>query len=244
LARLFTDVGRLHGLIWFVLHGIRKNMLKLTSKIRTESGKKVEELREVGIVPAVLYGPGLKNLNLSVDRKEIEKILSMAGQSSLVSLEIEGSKEKYMVLISDIDRNGVTEKLMHVDLYQPDLTKEIEAEVELVFEGESKAVKESGGTLVKNISEITVKGMPQRLPSQINVNIDVLTDFEKVILVKDLVLPEGVKAVKNPEEIIALVIPVEKVEEELEKPIEEKVDEVEKIEKEKKEEELESEEKK
>ncbi|HOX29607.1 MAG TPA: 50S ribosomal protein L25 [Candidatus Paceibacterota bacterium] len=219
-------------------------MLKLTSKIRTESGKKVEELREVGIVPAVLYGPGLKNLNLSVDRKEIEKILSMAGQSSLVSLEIEGSKEKYMVLISDIDRNGVTEKLMHVDLYQPDLTKEIEAEVELVFEGESKAVKESGGTLVKNISEITVKGMPQRLPSQINVNIDVLTDFEKVILVKDLVLPEGVKAVKNPEEIIALVIPVEKVEEELEKPIEEKVDEVEKIEKEKKEEELESEEKK
>lgn len=219
-------------------------MLKLTSKIRTESGKKVEELREVGIVPAVLYGPGLKNLNLSVDRKEIEKILSMAGQSSLVSLEIEGSKEKYMVLISDIDRNGVTEKLMHVDLYQPDLTKEIEAEVELVFEGESKAVKESGGTLVKNISEITVKGMPQRLPSQINVNIDVLTDFEKVIMVKDLVLPEGVKAVKNPEEIIALVIPVEKVEEELEKPIEEKVDEVEKIEKEKKEEEPESEEKK
>lgn len=204
----------------------------------------MEELREVGIVPAVLYGPGLKNLNLSVDRKEIEKILSMAGQSSLVSLEIEGSKEKYMVLISDIDRNGVTEKLMHVDLYQPDLTKEIEAEVELVFEGESKAVKESGGTLVKNISEITVKGMPQRLPSQINVNIDVLTDFEKVIMVKDLVLPEGVKAVKNPEEIIALVIPVEKVEEELEKPIEEKVDEVEKIEKEKKEEEPESEEKK
>jgi large subunit ribosomal protein L25 len=212
-------------------------MLKLTSKIRTETGKKVEELREAGIIPAVLYGPGLKNLNLSVDIKEIEKILSVAGQSSLVSLEVEGSKEKYMVLISDIDRNGVTGKLMHADLYQPDLAKEIEAEVELVFEGESKAVKDGGCTLVKNMSSVTVKGMPQRLPSQIIVNIDVLTDFEKVIMVKDLVLPEGVKTVDNPEEIVALAVPAEKIEEELEKPIEEKVDEVEKIEREKKEEE-------
>jgi large subunit ribosomal protein L25 len=211
-------------------------MLKLTSKIRKETGREVEDIREAGFTPAILYGPGIKNLNLSVNAKELEKIYGEAGQSSLVSLDVADSKEKYMILINDIKRDGVTEKILHVDLYQPDLTKEIEAEIELVFIGESSAVKESGGTLVKNMTELTVKGMPQRLPREIKVNIETLTDFEKSILVKDLVLPEGVKALKNPEEIVALAVPVEKIEEELEKPIEEKVDDVVKIEKEKKEE--------
>lgn len=211
-------------------------MLKLSAKTRSETGGESEALRDAGLTPAVLYGPGIKNANLSVDAKELASIYAKAGQSSLVSLEIEGSKQKFMVLINDVQRNGVTGKLIHADFYQPDLTKEIEAEVELVFEGESKAVKEDGGTLVKNISTLDVKGMPQRLPREIRVNIEFLTDFDKSILVKDLDLPEGVKALKNPDEIVALVVPAEKIEEELEKPIEEKVDEVLKVEKEKKEE--------
>jgi hypothetical protein len=66
-----------------------------------------------------------------------------------------------------------------------------------------------------------------------------LNTFEDEVLINDLEIPEGVKVMRDKKEIIAKVVPPEKVEEELEKPIEEKVEEVEKVEKEKKEEAIE-----
>ena len=87
-----------------------------------------------------------------------------------------------------------------------------------------------GGTLIKEIQELEVKALPEKLPHEIKVNIENLKTFEDEILIKDLKLPEGVKIQREPDEIVAVVTPPEKVEEELEKPIEEKVEEVEKVE--------------
>lgn len=221
-------------------------MLTLTAKIRQILGRKVKKLRKKGILPAVLYGSKLKEvLPLEVDLKEFEKVYQEAGESTLITLEIEGpegpptkvlvggygarKKEKSLVLIHEIEFDPLTDKLTHVDFYQPSLKEEVEVTVPLIFEGEAPAVKELGGTLVKNISEITVKALPQNLPHQIRVNIEKLKAFEDRFLIRDLEIPAGVKIMRNPEEIIAQVVPLEKVEEELEKPIEEKVEEVEKV---------------
>jgi len=217
-------------------------MLTLSAKIRKDFGKKVKNLRKKGIIPAVLYGPKTENLPLEVNLKEFEKIYKEAGESSLISLEVEKKKpavhtqQKLLVLIHDVKLDSLTLKPIHVDFYQPSLKKEVEATVPIIFEGEAPAVKDLGGTLVKNISEIEVKALPQNLPHEIKINIQGLKTFNDTILIRDLKLPEGVKILKEPEEIITLVSPPEKVEEELEKPIEEKVEEVEKIEKKKEEE--------
>lgn len=215
-------------------------MLKLLVQIRKEVGKKVQALRKKGFLPAVLYGPGIENLNLKVDAKEFEKIYKEAGESSLISLEIEG--KKIPVLIHEVQFDPLSEKPIHVDFYQPSLKEEIEAKVPLVFVGEAPAVKELGGTLVKALSEIEIKVLPQNLPHEIKVDISKLKNFEDRILVKDLSLPVGVKVLRNPEDALAFVLPPEKVEEELEKPIEEKVEEVEVIKKEKVEKEISEEE--
>ena len=200
-------------------------MLTLKAKARETTGKKVKGLRKKGILPAILYGPKIKNLNIGLDLKEFENIFAKAGESSLISLEVD--KDKFLVLIHEVKKDPLTEKLIHVDFYQPILTEEIEASVPIIFEGEALAVKELSGTLVKEIQEIDVKALPKNLPHEIKVNIDGLKTFEDEILVKDLKLPEGVKVQKKPNEIVAVVTPPEKVEEELEKPIEEKVEEVE-----------------
>lgn len=196
------------------------------------------------MLPAILYGPKIKeSLALEIGHKIFEKIYKEAGESSLISLEIQGEKElpkkqkNFLVLIHDIARDPLSGDLIHVDFYQPDLEKEITASVPIIFEGTSIAVKELEGTLVKNISEVEVKALPQKLPKEIRVDIGNLKTFEDHILIKDLEAPEGVKILKTPEEIVALVSPPEKVEEELEKPIEEKVEEVQKVEEKKKEEE-------
>jgi len=213
-------------------------MLILSAKIRQISGKKTKALKEKGLLPAVVYGPKIKTLPLELDYKSFEKVYKEAGESSLISLEIEKEKEKPPVLIHEIQRDPLSDKIIHVDFYQVPLTKEVEAKVPLIFEGEPPAVKELGGTLVKNISELEVKSLPQNLPKEIKVEVLKLKTFEDHILIKDLKLPKEVKVLKDPEEIVASVTLPEKVEEELEKPIEEKVEEVEKVEKKKEEEEV------
>jgi len=141
-------------------------------------------------------------------------------------------------LIHDIQFDPLTGKPIHIDFYQPELKEEVEVTVSLIFEGVPPAVKDLGGTLVKNISEVEVKAKPQSLPHEIKVDIGNLKTFEDNILIKDLIVSKEVKILKEPEEIVAKVTRPEKVEEELEKPVEEKVEEVEKVEKKPKEEEI------
>ena len=211
-------------------------MLSLSANIRKTLGKKVKSLRKKDILPGVLYGPKIKSLPLEIDLKEFEKIYKEAGESSLISLEVVDLKRKYLVLIHDLGKDPVTDRIIHIDFYQPSLEEEVTAAVPIIFEGVSPAVKELGGTLVRNIHELEVKALPQNLPHEIKVDISKLKTFEDDILVKDLVVPKEVKILKDPEESVALVTPPEKVEEELEKPVEEKVEEVEEVEKEKEEE--------
>lgn len=210
-------------------------MVKLKAKIRKEVGKKVKKMRKEGIIPGVLYGPKIENLNLEIDMKDFERVFQTVRESSLVSLEVDG--KKFLALIHKIQKDPLTEKPIHVDFYQPSLTEEVAVMVPIIFEGEAPAVKEFGGTLVKNISEIEVKALPEHLPHEIKVDVSELKTFDDHILVKDLKLPEGVKISRSPEEILVFVAQPEKVEEELAKPIEAKVEEVEKVEEKKEEEE-------
>ena len=210
-------------------------MFILTAKIRKDLGRKTKNLRKNDILPAVFYGPKIKEpLSIELSLKEFEKIYQQAGESTLISLEI--GEKKSPVLIHEVQRDPLTGTPIHVDFYQPRLEKEIVAKVPLVFEGEAPAVKDLGGTLVKDISEVEVKALPQNLPKEIKVDVSNLKTFEDNVLIKDLKTPEGVKILKKPEEIVVAVSPPEKIEEELVKPIEEKVEEVEKVEKKEKEE--------
>ena len=200
-------------------------MIKLKAKIREKFGKKLKSLRKQGIIPAVLYGAGIKNIPLQVEEKEFNRVFQEAGTSSLISLEIEGKQKKFQVLIHDLTSDPLTEKILHVDFYRPSAKKEVEAEIPLVFEGTPPAVKESGGALVREIQTVEVKGLAQNLPKEIKVDVGKLKTFEDRVVIGDLKLPKGVKILREPDEIVALVSPPEKAEEEEkleEKPKEEK----------------------
>ncbi|MBI1866159.1 MAG: 50S ribosomal protein L25 [Candidatus Staskawiczbacteria bacterium] len=223
-------------------------MISLEAKIRTDFGKKnlpagrqaksLKELRRQDKIPAVVYGPGVKNASIVINYKDFQKVFRQAGESSLIELNIDGESKKRPVLINETQKDPVSDKFIHVDFFQASLKEEVEATVPLVFFGTALAEKDLGGTLVKNITEVQVKALPQNLPHEIKVSITGLLNFDDHILIKDLVLPESVKILKKPDEIVASVVEQQKIEEELKKPIEEDVESVEKIEKEKKTEEV------
>lgn len=219
-------------------------MILLNAKKRDKKSS-VAKIRQSGRIPAVLYGHKIKNILLDVDYKDFQRVFKESGESSLIELRVEGEEnksarkdEKRLVLVHELQKDSVTDKFIHVDFFQASLTEEVEVAVPLVFEGVSLAVKELGGTLVKNISELQIKALPQNLPHEIKVSIDGLNTFEDHILVKDLVLPLNVKTTLKPDEIVVSVAEPEKVEEELAEEIKEDVEGVEKVEKEKKEEEV------
>ena len=223
-------------------------MIGLSAKIRKDFGKKdlpagrqaksLKELRRQGQIPAVVYGFGVKNISIQLDEKEFKSVFGKAGESSLIELSVEGEKGKKPVLVHEIQKDPVSDKIIHIDFLQPSLTEEVEVMIPLIFEGTAPAEKDLEGTLVKNILELEVKALPQNLPHEIKISVDSLKTFEDHILVKDLVLPQGVKVLKKPEEIIVSVLPPQKVEEELAKEITENVEDVEKVEKEKKEDDI------
>jgi len=179
--------------------------IRLTTQKRETIGKKVKRYRKDGMVPAVLYGGKSKNATpLLVSGKEFGAVYKKAGESSLVELEL-SEKDIRHVLVHEVSRHPVTETFLHVDFYEVRMDEKIKTKIPLLFTGESAAVKNDGGLLVKVLHEIEIECLPADLPHDLTVDISVLAKFHDSIRVKDLKLPKGVEALAPAEETIALV---------------------------------------
>lgn len=193
-------------------------MTSLKAKLRKAKGTAYRAKQEENSIPAVLYGSETENISLEVDKKEFEKVYKDVGET-LIDLDVDG--KKYSVLIHDTQAHPLSQELLHVDFYQPNLKEKVETEVPLELVGEAPAL-ELGGTLIANMKEIPVSALPKDLPSKIVIDVSSLMTFEDAITVKDIKVPAGVTIeIENPEEIVVKVMEPEKVEEELAKPIEE-----------------------
>jgi len=180
--------------------------LKLTAQTR-----ELKEKMAADLIPAVLYGKGVANHNLKVRRIDFEKLFAAAGESSLVDLEIGGQSTK--VLVKDLQRDVLKGFFTHIDFYQVNMKEKISTEIPLHFIGESKAVKELGGALIKEISAVEVECLPGDLVNHIDVDISVLSGFADSIRLSDLHLPTGLILTHHTNEVVAAVVEP-KVEEE------------------------------
>jgi len=184
-----------------------------------------------------LYGKNVNNLKLFVPAASFSRVYEECGESSVFILDIEGDKRN--VLIKDVQLDMLKGFPIHADFYQVKMDEEIEAEVELVFTGESSAVKELGGILVKSVDAVTVKCFPRDLPPEIKVDVSPLKTFDDTISVSNLELPQNVEVLMDPETVIVSVSPPRSEEElaELEKTIEADASQVEVLKEKRKEEE-------
>lgn len=180
--------------------------IELKAKIRDVFGRKVNKGRKSGLIPAVVYGKGVESANLWINRLDFRRLLKKVGQSAMISLEIDG-KNGRNVIIYELQRNPVTDKIIHVDFFQVRMDEEIKTNIELVYIGESLAVRDLGGVLVRNMDDIEIKCLPGDLPSHIDVDISSLKTFDERICVKDLAIPAKVKVEIDPETVVALVSP-------------------------------------
>ena len=143
-----------------------------------------------GLIPAELYGHGVKNVHLSVPAKEFGKVFKEAGETTIITLHV--GKEKHSVMIHEVLRDRVMSNIVHVDFYEVRIDEKIRAHVPVEFIGESPAVKEFSAIINKAISEIEVEAFPQDLPHAFVIDLALLDAIDKSVYVKDLVVPKGV----------------------------------------------------
>lgn len=182
---------------------ISMESITITATKRTVVGKAVGKLRKAGKLPAVVYGHNTPTTSLEIDEREFAKILKKAGESTLVSLQIEGQARP--VLIHDVHNHYLTDKPQHVDFFAVNMNEKVTTKIALHIIGESPAVKNLGGVLVKNVSEIEVECLPGDLPPHFEVDISILKNFEDAIRIKDIRISDKVEVKANPEEVVVAV---------------------------------------
>ncbi len=179
--------------------------VKLAAKSRDVFGRKTKKGKEEGMIPAVIYGHGIEAKSLWISNVDFLKMIKKSGESTIIELNIDKDKNPHNVIIHETQKDPVSGNFIHADFFKIKMDEAIEVEVELEYIGESPAVKELGGVLVKNIDEVTVKCLPAYLPSKIEVDISSLKTFEDHICIKDLKISDKVTLSADPETVVALV---------------------------------------
>jgi len=179
--------------------------MELNVQARDILGKKVKTLREKGLVPAELYGHGIKNLHLTLAAKEFQKVFKEAGESTIVNLVTE-DKKTLPVMIHEVKTDSLSGEILNIDFYQIKLTEKIRVYIPIEFIGEAPAVKNFGGILIKTLKGIEVEALPQDLPHRLQADLASLNEIGKNIALKDLKIGGNVKLFVNPETIIATVV--------------------------------------
>ena len=175
----------------------------LEAQPRTVTGKKVGQLRRDGFVPMTVYGPSLKPVNLQVAYRPLEVLPAKAGGTHLINVKADG--KTYTVLVREVQRNVITRRMLHVDLFALDLTAKLKTDIPVRYVGESPAVQAKLGVLMTGPATLHVELLPSALIDYIEVDISTLTEVGAAIYVSDIKISDDITILNDPEELVARV---------------------------------------
>ncbi|HTI30092.1 MAG TPA: 50S ribosomal protein L25 [Methylomirabilota bacterium] len=180
--------------------------LEIAVNAREVHGKQNRRLRTTGVVPGVLFGKKIGSIPVQVDAKALEVLYHQAGRTGVVKVSVDGGQPT-SAIIKSVQRNPLTRRPLHVDLFAVDLTQEMLADIPLVFTGTSSAVEMEGAILFTSLDHLKVRGLPGDLPHEIDVDLAPLVDLESTIHVRDLVVDSRITVVNDPDDLVAKVTP-------------------------------------
>ncbi|HLJ26337.1 MAG TPA: 50S ribosomal protein L25/general stress protein Ctc [Candidatus Angelobacter sp.] len=163
-------------------------------------------LRASGRVPAVIYGAKKASLAISVDPKQISKILrSESGHNTIFELQLNGDKAQVMIV--DWQYDPMKGKLLHIDLKRIAMDERIKVEVPIHLVGEAAGVKQQGGILDQVLREVEIECLPSDIPSHIDADVSELV-FGTVLRVSDLPHTGSIKFITDASQTVAHITSV------------------------------------
>jgi large subunit ribosomal protein L25 len=201
-----------------------KNDVVVEVSNRDELGKNgSKRLRHRGLIPGVVYGGDREPVAVQLDPRPIQSIVeSDRGLNTLIHLRVEGRDLRRLVMLREVQRHPVTERLTHADFFRVEMDQQIDVAVPVHAIGTPLGVKDEGGMLQLVSREVTVRVLPAQIPDSIDIDVSSL-HIGQHIEAGDLTLPEGVELLSPPTETIVTV--ASKVAEELPEAAEEEAEE-------------------
>ena len=152
----------------------------------------LRNLRLEGTVPAVIYGAGIENKTIQVERRYVERVLkTMQGRNTYINLKVESDND-YGVLIKDFDADVITRTLKHVDFWVVDAAKKVEANVRVSLTGRAEGTKH-GGVQEQISHRVRLLCEAGNIPEELVVDVTNLQVNQNIHL-SDVGLPTGVSA--------------------------------------------------
>lgn len=178
----------------------------LDAEARPGTGKGVaRKLRAAGKVPGVVYGRGLAPTALAVEKLALMRAFKTdAGRNVLIDLKIDG--ETHLTLARELQRDPVKGAILHVDFLKIARDVAIEVDVPIHIEGDSPGVKE-GGVIEHHLWNVRVSCLPTNVPDRMIADVSHMI-IGDMLRVEDLILPEGVTILTDPDEaVLGVVVP-------------------------------------
>ncbi|MCP3678485.1 MAG: 50S ribosomal protein L25 [Deltaproteobacteria bacterium] len=191
-------------------------------------------LRREGVVPAVLYGAGLKEaVSLQMQVGALEQVLhAVSGRKVLLKLAVEGEKKTRQTILQSVQRHPVSRAPLHVDFYEVEKGHTVVVEIPITVVGKAEGVA-LGGILQQDLRTLEVECMPTDVPATVEVDVTSL-GIGNSIHVSDLTPSKGQTYLNDPHmTVVSVTAPVaeeevksaEEVAEELKESFEEKGEE-------------------
>ena len=168
-------------------------------------GKKVKRLRRDGIIPVHLYGRGVESRSLQCERRQLIRVLSIAGSNTPIVVTIQGEEGDQLAFAREIQWDPRRDDLIHVDFLVAEATRLVSARVPVVISGDSEGARSSGGRVVQQLREVDVEALPLEMPSELEADAVLLAEPDSVIRVSDLKVPSNVTILNDSEEVVARV---------------------------------------
>jgi large subunit ribosomal protein L25 len=179
----------------------------LEAQPRTAGDKNdARRVRRDGKIPAVLYGAGKESRPVSVDPRQVSRILhSQTGYNTIFDLTLDGERTKAMIV--DWQYEPIRGALLHIDLKRIAMHEKLRVNVPIVLKGEAAGVKQQGGILEQIAREVELECLPDDIPTAIEADVSELV-FGKVMRIADLKHSDRVKFLSDPNQPVAHIISI------------------------------------
>lgn len=171
---------------------------------RDESGKgAARSLRRSGRVPAVIYGHGREPQALSINTRDLEKLLEhISAENTVIDLDLDGTNSR--TLIREIQRHPFKRQILHVDFQELVAGEKVIVRLPILLVGVPDGVRMDGGILDQTLRELEVEVDPANIPNHVEVDVTKMV-IGSSLHVSDIKLPEGVEIVGDAEGSVAVV---------------------------------------
>ena len=175
-----------------------------TPRTGTFNKNHARRVRVQGLIPAVVYGAGKESVAVTVDPKEITKILyGESGHNTIFDLTIEGQGAAKAMIV-DWQHEPIKGKLLHIDLKRIAMDKAMTVSVEVKLIGIPAGVKMGGGILSQVLHEVEIECLPSDIPGHIDVDVSSL-EINGSIHISDLPHSDKVKFLGDEDALVAHV---------------------------------------